>query len=87
VVGLHAVPSGQEPQSPLLQTEPLPQAVPFVMGLQVPVEQALQVPQAVWQQTPLPPPLAVTQFPFWHWLLPEQTLPSARVGLQVPAAQ
>ncbi len=85
VAGLQAVPSEQAPQSPALQTAPLPQAVPLAIGLQVPVEHELHVPQAVWQQTPAP--FAVTQFPFWHWLLPEQGLPSAMVGLQVPAAQ
>jgi hypothetical protein len=66
-----------------LQTAPLPQPVPLAIGLQVPVEQELQVPQAVWQQIPIP----ATQFPFWHWLLPEQEFPSVMVGLQVPDAQ
>jgi hypothetical protein len=56
-------------------------------GLHVPVEQELHVPQAVWQQIPVVPPLAITQLPFWHWLLPAQGLPSSMAGLHVPEAQ
>ena len=53
LLGVHGLPSAQAPQAPLLQTFPLPQSVPLAIGLQVPVEHELHVPQvATLQQIP-----------------------------------
>jgi hypothetical protein len=49
--GLHVLPSAQAPQVPLLQNCPLLQFLPLSAGLHTPVEQELQVPQALSQQT------------------------------------
>jgi hypothetical protein len=81
LVPVHEPPAAQAAQLPVASQTyplPLPQEVPGLSAVQLPVLHEWQSPQAVLQQVP------ETHWPCVHWAFPEHTLPSAIVGVQAP---